>query len=133
MPDEEKVMKSMIGEAVKSEEITIPKGTYDDLEYKIDIIIGPETMDLSEREQRMTMLLNMANNNPALFTPAEIKAIKRKALESGGINPHELGGDEPVQNLAETMSQMKGQGQGGSLPKMMPQQIPQGAPAGATI
>ena len=132
MGDEEKVMKALIGEQVKSEEITIEKSTYDDLKFKIDIIIGNESVDLQDRENRLMTLLNMANNNPALFTPGEIKTIKRKAMEAGGLNYHDYGGDDPVQSLQDTMGQLQQKSQGGSLPRQTPSQMPQSAPAMAT-
>lgn len=136
MPDEEKVLKSVLGESVKSEEITIPKSTYDDSKFKIDIIIGDETIDLGERDQRLILLANMANNQPGLLTPTELKAIKRKLMESAGINPHDVaGGEEPIQNIQDTMGQLKGQlkGQGGSLPKAQSSGMPQMQPAQATV
>ena len=81
----------------------------------------------------ITSHINMANNNPAIFSPTEIKAIKRKLLESSGINPHSLGGDEPIQSIQEVMGQQMQMKQGGSLPRQAPSQVPQTNPTVATV
>lgn len=124
MPDEEQVMKSVIAESVKNENIDIPKGIYDDIMTKIDIVIGNESLDLSERAQNLTLLSNMANNNPGSFTPTEMKAIKRKLMEAAGFNPHELGGDDPILSLQDQMAQQRMAQPGGSIAKPQVAQMP---------
>lgn len=132
MPDEAKVLKSVLSESVKNEKINIKKGAYDDVMSRIDIVIGNESLDLEERNQRLLLLSNMANNNPALFTPTEIKAIKQKLMESSGFNPHELGGDETIPTLQEQMGQLSMQ-RGGSIAKPQQSQVPQMTNATAPI
>ena len=124
MPDEEKVLKSTIAESVKKEKIDLEKGAYDDMVSKIDIVIGNESLDLEERNQRLLLLSNMANNNPMLFTPSELKAIKNKLMEGSGFNPHELGGDEPIPSIQEQFGQLNLK-QGGSIAKPQSPQVPQ--------
>jgi hypothetical protein len=124
MPDEEQVLKSVIAETVKDEKIEVPKGIYDDVMSKIDIIIGNESLDLDERRNSLVLLSNMANNNPGSFTPLEMRAIKRKLMEASGFNPHELGGDEPIPSIAEQMAQQRTSQPGGSIAKPQVAQMP---------
>jgi hypothetical protein len=124
MPDEEAVLKSTIAESVRNEKIEIPKGIYEDIMARIDIVIGNESVDLDERMQRLTLLSNMANNNPAMFSPTELKAIKKKLMESSGFNPHELGGDEPIPTIQEQMAQQRMMKPGGSIAKPQMAQMP---------
>lgn len=124
MPDEEQVMKSLIAESVRKEKIGIPRGIYEDVMARIDIIIGNESLDLQERQQMLILLSNMANNNPGSFTPTELKAIKRKLMESSGFNPHELGGDDPIPSIQDQMAQQRMAQPGGSIAKPQQAQMP---------
>ncbi|MCK9370835.1 hypothetical protein M0R04_13075 [Candidatus Dojkabacteria bacterium] len=124
MPDEENVMKSVIADGVKNEKIEIPKGIYEDVMTKIDIVIGNESMDMAEQMQNLTLLSNMANNNPGSFTPTELKAIKRKLMEAAGFNPHELGGDDPIPSIQDQMAQQRMAQPGGSIAKPNVAQMP---------
>ena len=125
MPDEEQVLKSTIADTVKDEKIKIPKGIYEDVMERIEIVIGNETLDLNERAQSLMLLSNMANNNPGSFTPTEMKAIKQKLMESAGFNPHELGGDEPIPSIQEQMQQQRNAQPGGSIASPQAAQVPQ--------
>ena len=133
MSDEEQVLKSSIAETVKNEKIDIPKGIYENVMTRIDIIIGNESLDLEERSQRLMLLSNMANNNPALFSATELKAIKNKLMESSGFNPHELGGDEPIPNIMEQMAQQRNMKPGGSIARPQMPQTPSMTPQTATV
>lgn len=124
LPDEEQVLKSTIAESVKNEKLDIPKGIYDDVMTKIDIVIGNESTDLSEQQQGLVLLSNMMNNNPGSFTPTEMRAIKRKQMERAGFNPHELGGDEPIPSIQEQMSRQMMAQPGGSIAKPQVAQMP---------
>ncbi len=124
MPDQEQVMKSVIADGVKNEKIEIPKGIYEDVMTKIDIVIGNESVDLTEQMQNLTLLSNMANNNPGSFTPTELKAIKRKLMETAGFNPHELGGDDPIPSIQDQMAQQRMAQPGGSIAKPNVAQMP---------
>lgn len=124
MPDEEQVLKSTIAETVKNEKIEVPKGIYEDIMTRIDIVIGNESMDLNERAQNLTLLSNMANNNPGSFTPTELKAIKRKLMEAAGFNPHELGGDDPIPSIQDQMAMQRMAQPGGSIAKPQQAQMP---------
>jgi len=121
MPDEEKLMKSMIAEQAKNEEVVIPKGTYDDLKFKISIEIGDESLDMNSKAQFIQMALQTLNNNPAILQNPMTKSLFYKFLEMGGINPHELG-DEPILTLTEQLGQLR---PGGSMAKPATSQTPQ--------
>ena len=133
MPDEEQILKSVIAEDVKKEKIEISKGLYDDLMFKIDIIIGNESLDLEERRQSLLLLSNMANNNPQMFSPVELKSIKKKLMESSGFNPHELGSEEPILSITEQMAEQRNMKQGGSIAKPNAPQIPSMGQQTATV
>jgi hypothetical protein len=129
MPDEEKMMLSVIAESVKNEKISIPKGTYDNLEFKIDILIGDETLDSSSRTQFLQIALQTLGSNPTIMENRRTKNLFYKFLEMGGINPHELG-DDPILSLTEQLGQLK---VGGSIARPNAQQTPQPMMANQTV
>jgi hypothetical protein len=129
MPDEEKMILSVIAESAKNEKISIPKGTYDDLEFKIDILIGDETLDSSSRTQFLQIALQTLGSNPAIMENRRTKNLFYKFLEMGGINPHELG-DDPILSLTEQLGQLK---TGGSIARPTTNQTPQPMMANQTV
>jgi hypothetical protein len=121
MPDEEKVMRAMVAETIKNEAMVIPENTYNDLEFKINIEIGNESLDSNSMIQFVQIALNTINNNPAILENGRTRTLFYKLLEMGGINPHELG-DDPITSLSDQLNQLR---QGGSISRPTTQQTPQ--------
>ena len=131
MPDEERVMKSTIAESVKNEKFEIPEGAYNDLKYKIKIVIGDEMLDSSAKMQIVQMGLQILGQNPTILQNTRTKNLFYKFIELGGVNPHELG-DDPILSLQEQFSQLQAK-VGGSIAKPIAQQTPQPMTVNQTV
>jgi hypothetical protein len=114
MGNEEKILKSTIGEEVKHENITIPKGLYEDLKYKVDIITGDETIDTHGKVQSIEMVLQIIGSNPTILQNPQTKSLFYKMLNYMGFNPKDIAAD-PVLSLQDSMSQINPPQLGGSV------------------
>ncbi len=103
----------------KSKDISIPKGYYDDLKYKIDIVITNEQIDLASRMSTYQTILQIIGTNPTILQDKRARKIFYKLLDLSGISPVDFGIDETPE-LAQTMAK-----QGGSIAKITPVATPQ--------
>jgi len=88
--DQFDIIKAAIGESVKQGKeklITIPKGFYEDIKYKIDIDIVGEAIDIRMRAANLWMALQAITANPTLLTDPTKKKFFYQFLEQGGLNP----------------------------------------------
>lgn len=118
-PEQWAIRKSIQSELLKKEDMVIPKGFYDNLKYKIDIIITGEQIDVQARQSVIMMLVQMLNSNPAIFENKKIVRFLSYALNLIGMNPKDFFDDENP-----TMPELAGAGRaqrGGSI--AAPQQV----------
>lgn len=100
-------IKASIEERVKQDKeqlLTIPKGFYENIKYKIDIIITGESRDPSVHAQTLTSILQAITVDPTVLTDPAKRKILFKMAESKGINLLDLEPDvpkAPVEELAE--------------------------------
>jgi len=88
--DQFEIIKVAIGESIKQGKeklITIPKGFYENLKYKIDIDIVGEAIDIRMRAANLWMALQAITANPTLLTDPSKKKFFYQFLEQGGLNP----------------------------------------------
>jgi len=76
--------------AKKTKVIEIPEGFYDDLKYKIDIIITGESVAIDAKMQSLITTLQTIATNPAVLQNEVTKNILFKILNLAGISPEEL-------------------------------------------
>ena len=118
------MLKSIIAQRVKNEEFKIPKNLYENLKYKIDIVIVGEQIDVATRQATMQSVLQLLASNPDIMKDKTTRGILNSMLDMAGINPKDIG-----VNTIPDMTEQAGQGrigQGGSIAKpQMPQQMHQ--------
>lgn len=89
----------------KQEEI--PEGFYDDVEYKLDIIITGEQEDTRVQASNLQMALQAISSNQALLKNPVTKKILRKILEKGGISLEDLETDSSNVPSPEQVAQTR--------------------------
>ena len=126
-PEMWELKKALLAEEMKHQEITIPRGFYDDLKYKMKIVIGSEAFDIQGKLQTLQTILQIVGSNPAVFQNPTTKGIIQKMLNYAGFQPTEFEEQEvpQVQNVVQGIQAQRG----GSIaaPQMpaFPQQVNQ--------
>ena len=117
--DEYEILKTLTAESVKKgkeKAITIPKGFYENLKYKIDIIITGEAMDTRMKAANLFAVLQAITADPTMLQDPTKKKILYQYMEQGGLNPYDL--DVP-QGKTEIPQIPQGRAGGGvSAPKI---------------
>lgn len=113
----------------RQRDITIPKAYYNDVKYKVDVIITNEQLDVAARLTTLQTALQILASNPGILTNPRTKRIFFKLLDLSGISPVELGIDDAsAGGLEETLQQLR---PGGSISRPQatpsPVQLPQTA------
>lgn len=118
IPDmrEMEVLKAINRQKLKAEkDIKIPEGFYDNLKYKIDIIITNEQIDMASKMTTLQVVLQILGSNPAIMSNPRTRKIFMKLLDLSGISPTEFRDEEP--QLDEVVGQNAPQ-RGGSTARV---------------
>ena len=111
------LIKSAIGESVKQNKeklFTIPKGFYDGLKYKIDIVITGESQDPNNAAQMEFAALQAITADPTLLQDPLKKKIFFDILEKQGIDITKFESIKPA-DMSTLMAQMPAKGAGGGV------------------
>jgi len=128
-PEQWKIRRGIQAEIMKGSDMTIPRSFYDNLKYKMNVMITGEQLDVAARQQSLDRLLVMLAQNPGIMDDKRIKRIIYRAMDIAGINPKELFDDE-VSGIQEASGELQ---RGGSLPAPAAPTAPVMAPAAATL
>ncbi|MFW5902749.1 MAG: hypothetical protein ACOCTT_02590 [archaeon] len=71
-------------------EIEVPKDYYENLDYKMEIVITGESVDTQARQQAISFILQMANNNPQALQDPYMRKIISKSVELSGLSPKDI-------------------------------------------
>ena len=99
---------------LRDEQVSIPKGAYDDLKYKIKIVIVGEEIDVASKLTTLQTVLQIIGSNPTILQDKRIRRVFYKMLDMAGINPKELGLDDVQAELSEVAEGVRAQ-RGGSI------------------
>ena len=121
--DQWAIRKSIQAELLKKEDLKIPKGFYDDLKYKIDIIITGEQLDVQARQSVYTTIFQMIGSNPTIFQDKRALRIFSKMLDLIGISPKDIF-DEEVPTLQGTIAAQRGGSIAAPVPPVNPTMQP---------
>jgi hypothetical protein len=125
--EENTLLKSIAEtEVKKAKDLEIPAGYYDNIKYKVDVLITNEQMDVAARLATLQSVLGILSTNPAVLENPKTKKIFYELLNISGISPVDLGLDEEKTDMAGAVGQLT---QGGSIAKSvmspMPAQVQQ--------
>lgn len=125
------VMRSVIAEkqSFKDRSVDLPKGFYDNLKLKMDIIITGESVDTGGRIAALQYALGLIASNPMILQNPQTKKAFFKILNLSGISPEDFESETEMPTLMETMTQQMG---GGSAPKAPTPRAPSPVAPGAT-
>lgn len=130
-PDQWNIRRSIQSEILKDTDLEIPRGFYDNLKYKMNIMITGEQIDVAARQQSLDTITMMLGQNPRIMDDPRIRKIIYKRLDMAGINPKELF-DEDTPGLSQMAGEMRTE-RGGSIAKPMAPTMPSMVPTNITI
>ena len=71
--------------------VKIPKSFYENLTYKIKIVITGENKDIQGETQFLMQLMQLVGQNPAVLQDKMLRTIVFKLMELAGISPGDIG------------------------------------------
>jgi len=112
--DQWAIRKGLQAEILKNGELEVPKGFYDDLKYKIDIIITGEQVDTAAKMTTLQTMFQMLGSNPTILKDKRIRKIFYKMVDLAGFNPKDLQLEEEPTGLEQMIGEAQAQ-RGGSI------------------
>ena len=131
-PEIREIKRALIGEKLKNSKLTIPKGLYDNLKYKMEIDIAGESIDTTGKFTTLQTLFQTIGSNPSVVQDPMIKNILFKMLNLAGFNPKDFEFEAETPTLQEAGAQAQAV-RGGSIAAPQAPQMPQSMPAQQTV
>ena len=126
--EERAVLKMVTKERVKvAKDVIIPKGFYENLKYKIDIVITGESVNVQSKMTTLQTIMQVLGSNPAVLQDKNTRAVFMELMSLSGISPSKFRVEEPDPMSAVT-AQM-----GGSIAKAPQSPMPSVQPTSQTI
>ena len=122
-PEMWEIRKALMAEQVKEEELKVPKGMYDNLKMKMEIVITGESIDTASKLTTLQTLFQIIGSNPAVLQNKVTKNILFKMLNLAGFNPRDFEGEDTpdIQQISQEAQAQRG----GSIAAPSIPQIPQ--------
>jgi hypothetical protein len=108
--DEEKILMGVIADKMKTKKMTIPKDMYEDLKYKVNIVITGEEIDTQSKLTTLQTVLQILGSNPTILQDKQTRRVFNQMLDLSGINPMNIeSSDTPtLQGAASQLAQRGG-------------------------
>jgi len=113
-PDQWKIRRSVQAEMLRGTDVNIPKGLYDDVKAKMNIVITGEQIDAASIQRSLDTVTMMLGQNPNILQDKRIRKIIYKRLDLAGINPKDFFDDE-VPGMSEVAGAERAQKVSGSI------------------
>jgi len=104
--------------------IKIPKGFYDNIKYKVDIVITGEQRDLSAKIATLQTVLTIIGSNPTILQDPRTRKVFNKILDYAGVSPLEMGKPEGERGLSRLLTETTAQRGGGISKPPVPATTP---------
>jgi len=100
--------------------LVIPKGYYDDIKYKIDVVITNEQIDVATKLTTLQTILTIIGTNPTILQDPRTKKVFYQLLDLAGISPIQF--EQEIPSLTEVSIVEGGRvaERGGGIPKIPP-------------
>lgn len=93
-PQQWEIRRSIQAEIIKKGKLDIPKGVYDNLKYKLNIVITGEEVDTASKLTTLQTIFQILGSNPTVLQDPRTKKIFYKMLSVAGFNPVEIDDDQ---------------------------------------
>ncbi len=114
---EAEIIKGLIsGRIKKQKDLLIPKGYYDNLKYKIKVIITGEQIDIASRMGSLQTILQILGSNPTILADKRTRNIFYKLIDLAGFSPTDFEIEEEP-DMGKIVSQTQ---RGGSIARPAP-------------
>ena len=100
---------------LREEERTIPKGIYENLKYKLNIVITGEEIDTASKLTTLQTIFQILGSNPTILQDKRVKRVFYKMMDIAGFNPRDIDIEE-TPSLQGSVSDVRAQ-VGGSIAK----------------
>ena len=125
------VIEQRMERKTKEDSVKIPDGFYDDLKYKIDIVITGEERDVRLQSANISMILQNIQQDPEILQDPAKRKLLSKLLETIGMDIHDI---SPEPTAEEGMKQMVEEKKGGGISRpSIPQDVGAAPPEDVTI
>lgn len=89
------ILEGIVNEEIKKEkDITIPASFYDNLKYKIKIVITGENVDTGAKMTTLQTIMQILGSNPTVLQDPQIKGVFDELISMAGISPTMFDEDE---------------------------------------
>lgn len=117
IPSQEEVdlLKGITEKQIKNaKDLDIPAKFYDNIKYKVDVVITNEQMDTTAKQGVLQTVLGLLSTNPAILENPKTKKLFYQLLDLSGISPIDLQLDEVDTKMDMAVQSLQ---RGGSLAK----------------
>jgi hypothetical protein len=115
---EYEILKTLTKERVERDKeklIKIPGGFYDNLKYKIDIVITGEALDTQAKASNLFAILQALTTDPTLLSDPTKKKFLNQIMEQAGLNPTDFETDSKPMGIEQLAQQAAPKGAGGGV------------------
>lgn len=113
-PNQWKIRKAINAEMIRKSQLSVPKGIYDNLKFKMNIVISGEEIDIQSKQSVGQVIIQTLSANPMIMKDKLLRRAFFKVLNWMGINPKDFGLGEPTMDISETVGEISPP-QGGSI------------------
>ncbi len=130
-PQQWEIRRSIQAEIIKKGKLNIPKGVYDNLKYKLNIVITGEEVDTQSKLTTLQTIFQILGSNPTVLQDPRTKKVFYKMLSVAGFNPVEID-DDQTPTIIEATQDVRAK-VGGSIAAPQRPTMPAMANATATV
>ena len=130
-PQQREIRRSIQAEILKKSKLKIPKGVYDNLKYKLKIVITGEELDAQSKLTTLQTIFQILGSNPTVLQDPRIKKVFFKMLSMAGFNPMDID-DDQTPSIEEANQNVRGQ-VGGSIASPTIPNIPSMVPTATAV
>lgn len=131
-PEIREIKRALISEKLKNSKLTVPRGLYDNLKYKMEIDIMGESIDTAGKLTTLQTLFQIIGSNPTVVQDPMVKNILFKMLNLAGFNPRDFKMEDELPTLQEAGARAQAV-RGGSIAAPTSSTMPQAMPVGTTV
>jgi len=84
------IRRAINADILKEGKVSIPKGIYENLKYKINIVITGEEIDTASKLTTLQTIFQILGSNPTILQDKRVRKVFYKMMDIAGFNPREI-------------------------------------------